>query len=107
MICDGRRAHRVTTVAARGHAASLFFNFFIIVKIGRPPDEEPVVMVRLVTFDPNPTAGRTGGDATFQPAVKGVCTVVLAFQKYVHNAKKINYTHTCVSFQLEAAWRSS
>ena len=30
MICDGRRARRVTTVAARGHAASLFFNFLLL-----------------------------------------------------------------------------
>ena len=95
-IYNGRTARRATRAAARGHAASLLLIFlFYYVKIATPPDEELVVMTRFLTLDPNPTAGRTGSDATFQPAVKRVCRVVLAFQKFVHNAKK-DQLHACM-----------
>jgi hypothetical protein len=43
---------------------------FIIVKVATPPGEEPAVMVYHITVDPNPTADRTDGDVTFQPAVE-------------------------------------
>jgi hypothetical protein len=53
-----------------------FLFLFFIVKLATPPGEEPVVIALAITVDPNPMPGRTGDDAAFQPAVKGVSGVV-------------------------------